>query len=405
MMVACMSDISIGYGSPQLVHMTRSLHGLLGRADDRPLILETDQAVRPPVHGLFPDVEVLRLATRFDVFHRSQHGKIDYVRQCARVLNDRRPDVLLLSNSFCLPVLWLLDYRPRLTILYMLEMPEAFGPSREESRINLSARDRLDLVIYPEHHRAKAHLNAFGYHAKPHVLIYNASPTAAEPPKPASERNGRFLHQGTVQRGLTGGEFYLDEMVQRLPIDLYGLIEGGDPVFRRAITQLGRGVRYRGYVDSKALAALRRDYAWTIVYWAPDSPNTRYACPNKFFESIAAGIPVVTAPHPQTRMLVEQYGCGVILDDWSLSAFVRGLTKARDLIGSSKYVEMVRRCEWAHALELNWDAQFARVARKLRAMGVGVAPRSAAEEDVVRPQLTQPMAQEAAALHVSARKT
>lgn len=369
MRVTCVADISVGYGTPQLIYLVRSLRDYLA-SPERPLVLEMDQGVRPPCHEQFPDLRIVRVYTRLYPYGRTQFGKIEYIRKVGDILNEQRPEVVVLSNSFCLPVLWRLRYRPRAVVYYVLEMPGAFGASAEEAAINVAARDRISLVLYPEHNRGKAHMNAYGYHRVPQAVLYNAAPLVEEPPVPAEARNGALLYQGTIQDELTGGEFYLDPRVQQIPIDLYGLLEGGNEDFKERIRAADRAVRYRGYVDNEALRGLRRNYNYTIVYWSPRAANTLYACPNKFFESIADGVPPITAPHPQTKKLVEQYRCGLVLEDWSLEAFVRGLRKAVSLMRTAQFEQMVANCQTAYRAELNWPAQFRKIEWQLGELGL-----------------------------------
>jgi glycosyltransferase involved in cell wall biosynthesis len=38
----------------------------------------------------------------------------------------------------------------------------------------------------------------------------------------------------------------------------------------------------------------------------------KYAMPNKFFESVAAGLAIVTGPSPEMARLTQKYGFGVV---------------------------------------------------------------------------------------------
>jgi glycosyltransferase involved in cell wall biosynthesis len=58
--------------------------------------------------------------------------------------------------------------------------------------------------------------------------------------------------------------------------------------------------------------------------------NQRYSLPNKLFDYIAAGIPVIASPLPEVSALVSNYGCGIVLDEASPLAIADALAKLRD---------------------------------------------------------------------------
>ena len=365
MKAACISNISVGYGTPQIIFLLRSLAEYFGN-EGRPLLIETDQTERPPRGYLFPELDIRRITTFAHPY--SKIGAIRYITQAAELLNQTQPDVLLIPSTYCLPVLWKLTYRPALVIYYVLEMPDAFGFTREEHRLNLYAKDKIDLCLYPEPNRARIHIDTFAYHQIPSVIVYNAIPYINEMPLPPEQRNKRMLYQGTIHEELTSGGYFLDDEVQKLPIDLYGIIDTRDDDFRYALMH-GRGnVRYCGYIDNNALRAIRRAYQYSIVFWNPLNDNQLYACPNKFFESIADGVPPISAPHPQCKLLTQRYDLGLMMRDWELESFIDALHDACGKIGTTEYDSMVSRCDDAYKQELNWEAQFAKVRRQLDEM-------------------------------------
>lgn len=369
MNVACVSDISLGYGSPQIIFLLRSLKEYF-RCSGRPLAVEINQPERPPVHAHFPDIEFARLYTRIHPHSSFQFGKAEYVIAAARLLNERRPEILVIPNTFCVPVLFKLKYRPRLVLYYVLEMPSAYGFDSEEHGLNVAIRDKIDLLVHPEQNRAAAYLRAFPYQHLPNVIVYNVSPLQSQPPVPPSQRNGKILYQGTIHDRHTSGGYYLDPAVQRIPIDLYGLLEGYNEPWKQAMRAMTGMVQYRGYVSGSVLQRIRRQYSYSIVFWYPTADNTLYACPNKFFESIADGVPPITAPHPQTKMLTKRYQCGIVMEDWSLGSFTQALQQAVSLIGTPAYDRMVANCRRAHEEELNWETQFRKIAWCLNRVGL-----------------------------------
>lgn len=53
--------------------------------------------------------------------------------------------------------------------------------------------------------------------------------------------------------------------------------------------------------------------------------NYYYSLPNKLFDYIHAGIPVVVSPMPEVKKVVESYGIGSVVNGWSQEAIVSSL--------------------------------------------------------------------------------
>ncbi|MCI0522420.1 MAG: glycosyltransferase [Bacteroidales bacterium] len=58
--------------------------------------------------------------------------------------------------------------------------------------------------------------------------------------------------------------------------------------------------------------------------------NQRFSLPNKLFDYIAAGIPVVVTPLPEVSAVVSRYKCGIILSEMTPEAIRETLTRLRD---------------------------------------------------------------------------
>lgn len=367
--VVGVSDVSLGYGSPQMPALLESLAEHY--APCRAVVIEPDQSERPPRPERFPTLEFERLPTRFAPYTRE--GLVEYNAQAARLVAALQPDLLVVSSTLVLPALLRLRRRPKFTIYYMLESLAYYAQgdtphARFMLNLNRHAARQLDLVIYPETNRATADLQRGGLSDVPLVICYNAVNHLAELPSvtPVADRLPRILYSGTIHRQLTLGEYFLHPDVAKLPLDLYGLVEGeGKHGFEAELCQLPGPLRYRGYVDAGALAKLRKQYAFSLVAWAPIDEHTLYACPNKFFEAIADGVPPIVTPHPQCKQLVERYDCGIVMRDWGRGAFQNALQQGLRALGTSRYADWVANCRRAVEAELSWDDQFRKVAAHL----------------------------------------
>lgn len=366
--IAAVSDVSVGYGSPQIPRLIDSLRRHYGAASA--LLLEPDQSERPPLPPLYEGLNVRRFYTSATHYMRS--STIEYIMQCARELDGLDPDILVISSSLTLPVLLKLRRRPRFTIYYMLESLSYYESSDRWHRLmldmNRASVPSLDLVLFPEENRARQDIARARLAGPRTEVIYNAinAPDSADRSLPVRSRNGRLLVSGTIEPGLTLAEFLLRPEIASIPIDLFGLVEGPNKEAFRADLLAGEGqVCYRGYIPAAELARVRPSYSYSLITWANTSEHLRYACPNKFFEAIADGVPPITTPHPQCREIIERYDCGIVMRDWSYGAFREAVTRAADEMGTPRHAEMIENCRRAVRAELNWEHAFARVARHL----------------------------------------
>lgn len=354
MRIAAVSDVTVGYGSPQLPLLCESLRQYY-RAEVK--IVEPVQPELSPRHHLYPNFDIHPVATA--EHPHSSLGRTEYVWRAAKAINQLQPDVLVICCTYCLPVLYRLKKRPRKVIYYSIESIPFYGEFDVE--MNRRAAPLLDVVIFPEENRAVQEIGRCGFPGVPKLVLFNVSNSKAEASRVVPERNGRILYSGTISRSQTFADYYFSDKIKAMPIDMFGPVKGSAEDQKAFHERIGGAIRYRGYIGASELSALRPDYAYSIVAWNPNVENQLYAAPNKFFESIADGVPPIAAPHPQCKLILERYHCGLLMADWSFDTFLSTMRKALDLYGSEQWHWMVQGCARAVEAELNWDAQFEKV--------------------------------------------
>ncbi len=111
-------------------------------------------------------------------------------------------------------------------------------------------------------------------------------------------------------------------------------------------------IRYLGFVQQPDIP--RYTAACDVVYYGFDvtSPNAQYSAPNKLFEALAAGRPLLTAQFGEIGRIVSETGCGVILRDYSVAEILRGLESCQD---PARMESMKARAARAGQQEYNWD--------------------------------------------------
>jgi glycosyltransferase involved in cell wall biosynthesis len=85
--------------------------------------------------------------------------------------------------------------------------------------------------------------------------------------------------------------------------------------------------------------------------------NHRLALPNKLFEYLAAGLPVVVSDLSEMRRLVTERGVGWVTDSGDPADIARVLDQALDSLDDGALRERVREA----AAELNWPHERSRL--------------------------------------------
>jgi hypothetical protein len=358
-----LSDVTLGYGTPQLPLLTSSIAALYNA---HPFVIEPAAPDMPPRHHRFPSFRIERIQT---VPHpHSELGRNEYLWRAAALLNELEPDILLVTCTYSAPALFLLKKRPRLVIYFSLESVSFYG--QFDLRMNPHLGPLFDVVIYSEENRAAREIAAFHFGEQEKVVMYNCGSRLADirTPLPFSQRNGKLLHAGTIGPQ-TFSQYFADPRTAGLPIDVFGPIRPATDTERQNwLNKLAGGsVKYHGFIPSDELALLRPAYLYSIVVWDParSVDQNLYAAPNKMFEAIADGVPPICGPHPQCELILERYGCGLLMPDWTYEGFIGTLRRALRMRGTPGWQQMVDNCVRASNAELNWEAQFANVSRCL----------------------------------------
>lgn len=87
------------------------------------------------------------------------------------------------------------------------------------------------------------------------------------------------------------------------------------------------------------------------------SKSYYYALPNKMFEYIAAGIPVLASNLPQMMQVIDRYKVGKYADPGNIDEVVSAI---KELMDPEKRSILAANAKKAHA-ELNWEVEFERV--------------------------------------------
>ena len=87
-----------------------------------------------------------------------------------------------------------------------------------------------------------------------------------------------------------------------------------------------------------------------------DTLNHRLTTPNKLFEAMAAGVPAVVSDLPGMRAIVDDAGCGILVDPTDPRAIADAIRRIVEL-PEDEWLAWRQRCLDAAHDRYNWETQ------------------------------------------------
>ena len=92
----------------------------------------------------------------------------------------------------------------------------------------------------------------------------------------------------------------------------------------------------------------------------PTTINHRLSTPNKLFESLAVGTPIVASDMPGMAAVIRDTGCGVLVDPTRRDSIAAGIAEMLEL-GPARMADLRARCQRAAHERYNWETESARL--------------------------------------------
>ncbi|MDG2989582.1 hypothetical protein L3556_01345 [Candidatus Synechococcus calcipolaris G9] len=175
---------------------------------------------------------------------------------------------------------------------------------------------KCDLVITVSSGLADAYLNEFNVQAK----VIQSTPLSyyCEPKKTEINKIQMVHHGGAnCNRRLETMIQLFDYLDKRFSLDFYLV---GNPDYVNVLKQLAQNnpaINFRDPVDFNDIIPMLSAYDIGLYFFTePSNFNIRHCLPNKLFEFIQARLMVAIGPAPEMSKIVQEYGCGVVSDDY-----------------------------------------------------------------------------------------
>ena len=171
--------------------------------------------------------------------------------------------------------------------------------------------------------------------------------------------NDKFvvILQGNAIHKDRGGE----EIVEAMPFihnaDLL-IVGQGDmiPYMKERVKELNlqERVTFTGRVTPEILRTYTASADLGIAFDKNVSPNHYYSLPNKLFEYIHAGVPVISSDLPERKRIIEQYEVGAVLTDLEPQTVANAINS---ILGNEELLVRLKENCGVAAQELNWEEE------------------------------------------------
>ena len=84
----------------------------------------------------------------------------------------------------------------------------------------------------------------------------------------------------------------------------------------------------------------------------------RFSSPNKLFESLHAGLPIIGSDLPEIRRVLRRFKCGIAVPERDPDAIARAMT---DILGARDLHARLSDGARAAAIHLNWETEEAKL--------------------------------------------
>lgn len=199
---------------------------------------------------------------------------------------------------------------------------------------------------------AKLYDEVFGVHA---AVVRNAGPFVPLAPTAVADDRIRLVHSGGAVLGRSL-ETMIDAVRQlddRFTLDLYLVPSADGGRYLSQLRERAKGeprIRFHDPVAPEELPRTLNAYDVGVFWIPPVHTNARLTLPNKLFDYVQARLAVAIGPTIEMVRVVQEYGLGVVAEDFSLDRCVQSL---REL--TSERIAAYKASSDAAARELSFE--------------------------------------------------
>ena len=301
---------------------------------------------------------------------RSIVALLFYLFRLRKLAKTKNPDVILVTNEE-LMLAFLGRNKSSIVVLDAIDSL-AFRTSAAGIlqqcllRVSSWARGKADLVIEVEDFRA-AHWKEISTAT---VVVRNTPAMTSIPlklPSPKENTAAPFVYvSGSLNKQINGIEVLLESFKFLENSGLEVVVAGtfGDEDVEYLVAK-SEYCRYVGAVSVEESLRLAQSSVAVFAYYKPYNWNFRHAAPNKVYEAMALGMPVLVNSEAKISMWAERSGFGLTASYDDPVELAQNILKAQKFDSSS---ELKVKLEEEFRKSLCWERQYEKVANFLNSI-------------------------------------
>ena len=187
-----------------------------------------------------------------------------------------------------------------------------------ESKIETWVAKKCDALILPSNHRLEQ-INVRREELKRYLEVENVPvfhEGVTKKNMPEFPNKIHLSYVGVMQREIRGIENVLRLVNEdnRFVLDIAGTGDGLDKEIEEMAKKNDR-INYHGKVNYKTALDLMSGSDFIVALYYLNCPSHKYASPNKYYESLYLGKPVITTKGTLVGESVEEYNTGYVIED------------------------------------------------------------------------------------------
>lgn len=190
-------------------------------------------------------------------------------------------------------------------------------------KVDIWAINHADAVIIADDSRTEQVSKGRPRHL---TVIYNSPEDVIERRKEQKPGNFTIAYIGLLQ--IERGIMELLHVLSRHPewsLELAGF--GGDEEMIKKMAEGLLNVHWHGRINYDRAMELSRDASTLIATYDPSIPNHRYSSPNKVFEAMMLGKPIIVAKNTNMDKIIQNANCGIVINYGTEGELENALTK------------------------------------------------------------------------------